>query len=165
MYYLNTFLIYSILGFLLETVFSIISGLFFESGILYGPWTPIYGISMILIIILSNYLFKNLHMHRILETIVVFFTLIIVLSIIEWLGGTLIELFFNISFWDYSNEPFHIGKYVCLKMSLVWGFGSIILIYIVKPFVEKIIKKIPHFLTITLSVLFIIDLFFTFLLK
>lgn len=73
MYYLNTFLIYSILGFLLETAFSIISGIFFESGILYGPWTPIYGISMILIIILSNYLFKNLHMHRILETIVVFF--------------------------------------------------------------------------------------------
>lgn len=50
-------------------------------------------------------------------------------------------------------------------MSLVWGLGSIILIYIVKPFVEKIIKKIPRFLTITLSVLFIIDLFFTFLLK
>jgi len=165
MYYLNTFLIYSILGFLLETVFSIISGIFFESGILYGPWTPIYGISMILIIILSNYLFKNLHMHRILETIVVFFALIIVLSIIEWLSGTLIELFFGISFWDYSEEPFHIGKYVCLKMSLVWGVGSIILIYIVKPFVEKIIKKISRFLTITLSVLFIIDLFFTFLLK
>lgn len=91
--------------------------------------------------------------------------MIIVLSIIEWLGGTLIELFFGISFWDYSKEPFHIGKYVCLKMILVWGLGSIILIYIVKPFVEKIIKKISRFLTITLSVLFIIDLFFTFLLK
>lgn len=165
MYYLNTFFIYSILGFLLETAYSFFSNLHFESGILYGPWTPIYGISMILIIILSNYLFSNLHMHRILETIITFFILTIVLTFIEWLGGIVIEKIFHIAFWDYSDKPYHLGKYICLKMSLIWGIGSIILIYLVKPWMDKFMKKIPKWVTLVLATTFIMDSFLTFISK
>lgn len=162
MYYIRTFILYSILGFFLETLFATIGNFQFESGILYGPWTPIYGIGMIFIIILSNYLFFNLHMPRFFETIIVFFTLTIFLTVLEHLGGILIENIFHVTFWDYSNSPYHLGKYICLKMSLVWGFGSIFLIYIVKPFLEKFVKNIPIYIIIPLYALFIMDIFFTF---
>ena len=44
MYYINIFFVYSILGFLIESLFC--SFLPLKSGILYGPWTIVYGIGM-----------------------------------------------------------------------------------------------------------------------
>ena len=52
MYYLNYFFIFSILGHLLELI------LIGKSGILYGLWTPIYGIGVILILMLNKFIDK-----------------------------------------------------------------------------------------------------------
>lgn len=157
MYYLNCFFVYSILGYILETTIAFITGTNFKSGILNGFWTPVYGIGAIIILFISNYLFKNLHMNRIIETIVVFFVVAIVLSVVEAAGGVLIEKLFGISFWNYSKEKYNIGKYVSLKMSLIWGIASIIFIYVVHPLLKGLIKKIPTWATILLSILFLMD--------
>ncbi len=49
MYFLNCFFIYSILGFILECLFTLITKNHFASGILYGPWTPVYGFGAIFV--------------------------------------------------------------------------------------------------------------------
>ena len=162
-YYLNCFFVYSIFGYLLETFISFITKSNFNSGILTGWWTPVYGIGAVTILFISNYLFKNLHMNRVYETIIVFFIVAITLSVIEVLGGVLIEKMFGITFWDYSNHKFNIGKYISLEMSLIWGVASIIFIYIIHPLLKGIIKKIPGWITIILIVLFISDSLKTFL--
>lgn len=161
MFYINIFLFFSIFGYLFETICAYIFKTGFSSGILYGPWTPVYGFGTLIVMILSNKLFQNLHLNRILETIIVFVCVTIVLTILEWLGGVLIEKLFSITFWDYSNYRFHIGKYISLEMSLLWGVGSIILIYLVIPYVIEFIKKIPFYITMILSSLFVIDLIVT----
>lgn len=161
MLYINIFLFFSIFGYLFETICAYIFKTGFSSGILYGPWTPVYGFGTLIIMILSNKLFQNLHLNRILETIIVFVCVTIVLTILEWLSGVLIEKLFSITFWDYSNYRFHIGKYISLEMSLLWGVGSIILIYLVIPYVIEFIKKIPFYITMILSSLFVIDLIVT----
>ena len=163
MYYLNCFFIYSILGHLLETVFSLLGNNSFKSGFLYGWWTPVYGIGAVTILFISNYLFKNLHMPRAWETIIMFIVVGIVLSAIEALGGVLIEKIFGKVFWDYSNQRFHIGHYISLEMTLVWGIASIIFVYIVHPMLDFLIKKIPSWVTIIFIVLFIFDLSKTFI--
>lgn len=162
MYYLNTFIIYSILGYGLETIVAFLTKSNFQSGILYGPWTPVYGIGTVIIILLSNYLFYNLHMPRIYETIIAFFIITIILTAVEWLGGITIEYFFHKVFWDYSSHLFHIGKYISLTMSLAWGVGSIFLIYVIKPFLETLIKQIPSSLTVFATILFLTDFIVTF---
>lgn len=163
MYYLNCFFVYSILGHLLETVIALITKNGFKSGFLYGWWTPVYGIGAVTILFVSEYLFKNLHMHRFWETVIMFFVVGIVLSSIEALGGVLIEKIFGEVFWDYSQQKFHIGHYISLEMTLVWGAISIIFIYIVHPLLKGIIKKIPSFITIILVVLFLFDCTKTFI--
>ena len=111
MYLLNCFFVYSILGYILEMIFAFAIGAHTpESGILYGPWTPIYGFASILIIIISDKLFKNLHLPRWIETIIVALVLTVVLTGLEWLGGILIEFIFGFSFWDYSDAQFNLGK-------------------------------------------------------
>ena len=158
MFYLNCFFIYSILGWCLETIVSFIFKTNFQSGILKGPWTPIYGIGTLVILFISHYLFYNLHMPRWIETIIVFFVVAIVLSFFECLGGVIIEKLFGVIFWDYSNQRFHIGHYISLEMAAIWGILSIVFIYIIHPIIEKIILKIPYFITIILLGLFILDL-------
>lgn len=162
-YYLNCFFIYSILGHLLETVFSMLGNNNFKSGFLYGWWTPVYGIGAVTILFISNYLFKNLHMPRFWETVIMFFVVSIVLSALEALGGVLIEKTFGKVFWDYSNQRFHIGHYISLEMTLVWGVASIIFIYIIHPLLDNLIKKVPKWVTIILLILFVFDFTKTFI--
>lgn len=165
MYYINCFFVYSIIGFFFETIVSKVSGNRFESGILYGPMTPIYGIGVVLIILISKYFFMNLHLPRWKETIIVFFILIFVLTLMEWIGGILIEKIFGVVFWDYSHLKWHIGKYIAVEISLVWGFLSILLIYVIKPLLDKLVLKIPPFVTYLLIFAFCIDLCMTYIQK
>ena len=161
MYYINCFFIYSIIGFLFENVVGIITNNNFNSGILYGPITPIYGFGVILILIISKYLFFHLHMPRWKETIISFFALIIVLTGLEFLGGILIEKIFGIVFWDYSDFKFNIGKYISLEISFLWGILSIFIIYAIHPLLNNFIRKIPHLITFIAIFIVIVDLTIT----
>lgn len=165
MYYLNTFLLYSILGFLLETIRSFLVNSKFTSGILYGPWTPIYGIGIVIVILISNYLFAHLHLSRWVETFITFVIITLILTLLEWIGGILIEKIFHTVFWNYSKEAFSIGKYISLSKSLMWGVGSILFIYVLKPLLEGVIKHIPIPVTIILTLLMLSDFILTFVNK
>lgn len=163
MYYINTFFVYSFLGFLFETALTFFTKQKFNSGILYGPLTPVYGIGIILIIVISKYVFINMHLPRWKETIIVFIVLVFALTLLEWLGGILIEKLFGVVFWDYSRFKFHIGHYIALEISLLWGIISIIFIYLIKPLIDPLVKMIPSFITIILLIILFGDIFATIL--
>lgn len=163
MYYLNCFFIYSILGYIAEIIFGTVISADVKSGILYGPWTFIYGFASIIIILISEKCFKKLHMNRIVETIIVFLILLISLMTLEWVGGFLIEKIFGYSFWNYDKFKFSIGKYTCLEMGLIWSFISIFFIYVIRPLFDKFILKIPKWLTIVIGFFFILDVIVTFI--
>ena len=165
MYLLNCFFIYSILGFIIEGLFTLIVSGNFSSGILYGPWTPVYGFGAILTIVISKKIFKKMHKSRIVETIITFIVLTIILTFIEWLGGILIENIFHETLWNYKNYKYNIGKYIALEMSLVWGIISLLIIYFVKPIIDKLEKIIPKYITLILVLFFIIDLITTTIIK
>lgn len=165
MYLLNCFFVYSIIGFIIEGLYTLIVSGHFSSGILYGPWTPVYGFGAILTIVISKKIFKNMHKSRFIETIVTFIVLTVTLTFIKWLGRILIENLFHETLWNYKDYKYNIGKYIALEMSLVWGIVSIFIIYFVKPIIDKLEKKIPKFITIIFATLFIIDLITTTVVK
>ena len=80
------------------------------------------------------------------------------LSFLEYVGGIIIETLFHIVFWNYSSMRFNIGKYTSLEMAFIWGITSVILIYLIKPLVDKFIKKIPKLITWILLILLSVDL-------
>ena len=156
-YYLNNFLIYSILGFILETSLkhTIFPGM--NNGTLYGPWIQIYGFGVCLIIIIMRFIFNRVKANKFVKTILVFLISAFTLTLLEFIGGHLIELLTNEIFWDYSDLKFHIGHYIALEISLVWGVASIIVMYIIKPLTDKLIKKIPNILTYLVFIIFLVD--------
>ena len=160
MYYINSFFIYSILGHFIEGFFYTNS----DSGILFGYWTPVYGIGVVSILLIYDFLDKKKDFNK-LKGLLIFIIGSIFLSIIEYIGGILIENLFHIVFWDYSSMKYNIGKYTSLEMALVWGICSLVPVYIIRPLIDKLIKKIPKFVTWILIILFIVDLSMTLMLK
>lgn len=160
LYYLKYFIITSIIGFILETI--LYKG---DSGILTGPWTIVYGLGSIIILVFYQLIIQKLNLNQFLEIIIFFFSCIVLLSIIELIGGYLIEWIFGITFWDYSNYKFHIGKYICLEMAFIWGIASLIFIYILKPILDIVIKYIPNLLIYILLIIMFIDGIITYIKK
>lgn len=162
MYYINYFFIFSIIGHFIETVF--VSN--FTSGILYGWWTPVYGFGVILILLI-NKLIKRITLKRklLFKILITYITAMIILSLIEALGGYIIKFIFDTELWNYEKHKFNIGPYISLETANMWGIASILVIYVLKPIFDKIEKLIPKYLTYSLILLFIGDIVLTLFLK
>lgn len=162
MYFINNFFLYSIIGHLFESIIY----LFYkgESGILYGFWTPIYGIGVVILFWFFEFFKKNNYSKK---TILwnIFLIGFLLLTFIECIGGYLLESIFGIVFWNYEGLKFHIGKYISLEISFIWGILSLICVYLLKPWSDKLEKKIPTWVTWVLMILFLIDVIATLLIK
>ncbi len=135
-----------------------------ESGILLGSWTPIYGFGSIIILYINKLLDKY-KLKKIYKLLLLFICSSVILSTLEVIGGYIIKFIFNTEIWDYTNHRFNIGKYTSLEMSLIWGLSSILTVYFIKPIMDKIISKIPTYLTYIFIGLFIFDLICTICVK
>ena len=162
-YYIKYFIIYSIIGYILETSIKYLFNPSMHNGSLYGPWIPIYGLGTCLIIIIMRLVFNRFKINRINKIILVFIISMISLTLLEFIGGHLIHFITGKVFWDYSKMKFNIGKYISLEISLVWGIMSLIIIYIIKPIIDKVIKKIPSTITYLVFIFFLIDLIISFI--
>lgn len=165
MYYLNYFFIFSIFGHLFETIIYKLMDVHRNSGFLYGSWTPVYGMGVVIIIFLSRLLFRKIKIKKIYEILLFMISTFVVLTIIEFLGGHLLYFIFHKNFWNYTDHKYNFGKYIALDVSLIWMVGSVIFLYLIKPWMDKIVIKIPKWITYVLIILMIIDLTFTFISK
>ena len=150
------------IGFILETTLKTFFFHNINNGIMYVPWIPVYGFGCCLIIAIMRFVFNRIKVNRVVKIFLVFLLSFFVLTILEFIGGFLIEKIFNHVFWDYSDLKFNFGHYIALEISLVWGVMSLFIIYVLKPFVDLIIKKIPSFCTYFVFLIFIIDFCYTF---
>lgn len=145
MYNYLYFLIYSFLGWLMETtVFSIEEKRFVNRGFLNGPLCPIYGTGMFLIL---NFLtpFKN-------NIVLLFIFGGIFATIVEYIVGYLLEKLFYTRWWDYSEKKFNIKGYICLENSFIWSILSVIMIKYIHPYIENIVESTNSTLLKTISI-------------
>lgn len=157
--YLSAFyFIYSFLGWVLESVAKTVTQkTFVNSGFLYGPFCPIYGIgSVIMILILNSY--KGHYVTTFMISIIIF-------TIWEYFVGWLLEKMFNTKYWDYSQNRFHIKGRVCLINSLIWGVLGVLFTEAIHPAISSAIYKLPviaiNISTLILIIYMIIDFIIT----
>lgn len=153
-YLLLYFLIYAIIGWLLETVYAFETlGHFVKRGFLYGPLCPIYGWgAIILISILRKYKSKPLKL---------FFYSVIVFSVFEYVAGFALDALFADRWWDYTNDFMNLNGRISLFFSFAWGIIALIFIHFVHPFIEKIVKKVikkipAHVQIIVINIAFVL---------
>lgn len=135
------FFIYAFLGWCTEVSYAaLVSGRFVNRGFLNGPVCPIYGLGVILVLALLEPLKGN--------KLLLFFASMLITSLLELITGFVLEKIFHQHWWDYSNEPFNLGGYICLRFSIAWGLACTFVVYLVHPTVQLFIRLIPHTLGI-----------------
>ena len=130
------FIIYSILGFFLETVFAIFTKGTLESrqSFLYGPFCIVYGIGAIcLIFTLNKYKDSNLKL---------FLYGMLVGCTVEYFTSYIGEMMMHIKWWDYSNDFLNIHGRTCLFYAVCWGILTIPLIKYINPHLDMAIEKV-----------------------
>lgn len=128
------FIIYSVLGYIIETIFGIITKGTWESrqSFLYGPFCGIYGLGASIMIVFLQYFNKNNNR--------LFWGGFLIGSITEYIISFLGEKIFNVIWWDYSNMPLNLNGRICVFFSLFWGFLAIYLMSYVNPKIDKLIE-------------------------
>ena len=153
------FIVYSVIGYIIETIFGLLTKGVIESrqSFLYGPFCGIYGVGAVVMILGLQRFQKNNY--------TLFAGGFVIGSLIEYIISFIGEWFFHIKWWDYSEMPFNINGRICVWFSLFWGMLAIYLMAHVNPKVDHFLDKIkPNILktvTIILTILIFIDFVIT----
>ena len=132
------FVLFSFVGWILETLRFLSKGRLVNRGFLSGPFCIIYGFCTLIIkYINAKIKIKN----KYLKAVVLWISVIISCTIVEYFASYFIELIFGIRLWNYAKFPLNLNGRIRLGMSITWGFCGLILIYVIKPFVDKIYDK------------------------
>lgn len=153
------FIIYSVVGYIIETIFGIITKGVWESrqSFLYGPFCAIYGLGAAIMIIFLHKYSKNYTR--------LFIGGFIVGSIVEYLVSWIGEVLLGVKWWDYSDMPLNINGRICVYFSIFWGFLALYLIASFNPRIDRLINWIKNklsvkalkVLTTTVIILLLID--------
>ena len=158
MKWINYYIYYSILGFLFETCCNVFIRSNYSSGILFGPFTPIYFFGFLIIMFLDKLLKKQ--ENKKFRDLIFFILSFIILTSLEFMGGHLARFILGKDKWTYETWPLSIGEYVNVLVSLGWATGSLIIDKFFLKKMNKIIEKMPNKLTFILCLLYIIDNYF-----
>ena len=131
------FFLYAFLGWCVEVAFvAVTCGRVVNRGFLNGPVCPIYGCGMLGVLYLLRPVEENL--------LLLFLGGMVLASALELAGGWALNRLFHTRWWDYSNEPFNLGGYICLKFSIAWGFACLFVVDILHPTVKLLIALMPR---------------------
>ncbi len=144
--YIWYFFIYAFLGWSTEVIFAAVNkGTFVNRGFLNGPICPIYGFGITIVLACLNPLKDNL--------LILYVGSVLLTSLLELVTGFLMEKLFHQKWWDYSNVPFNIGGYICLKFSLAWGIACVMIVDMIHPLIGGLVKHIPKVVSVPVLIL------------
>ena len=152
--YFVLFVIYSFVGWLLETSFCFYkTKKLVDRGFLIGPVCPIYGLGCAAIIFfLSRY--KN-------DIVTLFVMAAVICTILEYVTSYIMEKLFKARWWDYSDKKFNINGRVCGENTIAFGLLAVLMVNFINPFVVGILSHFSRIqinsIAIVLSVLLLAD--------
>lgn len=130
-----------------------------RTGLVYGPFSPIYGVGALLI-------FAVCCIWRDKKWYEYFIYGFFISGVFEYLMALGQEKFFGTRSWDYTDKALNIGGKTTVPYMLVWGALFVIFIYGVLPLVLKLYAKIPKviskYLFRALAIFLIIDIIISF---
>lgn len=156
------FVVGSVAGLFLEETWMFITAHLTQSrvGLVWGPFSPLYGVGATLLTILTFQLRK-----RHTRPIVVFFVAVLVGGTLEQVTGWGMEHIFHMESWTYQYLPDHITKYIAWRFLFFWGMLGLIWYQVVMPHLLYLIgaptnKRATVFVAL-LAVYLGVDIFMT----
>ncbi len=132
------FFTYSFLGWVGEVVFTAaVRRKYQDRGVLSGPLCILYGIGGLVITFALGDMSRD-------GWFFLFVFSAVYATVIEWIGGHILERTSHTRWWDYSAMPFNLDGYVCLGASATWGVLGVVLLKWGNPLLLALFSLIPH---------------------
>lgn len=168
--YFNLFWVFfvcSVLGLILEEVWHMVvvdPGVYQDrAGMLFGPFSPIYGFGAVLMTMALNRFYKK-------NPLIIFLVSALTGGAFEVFVGWFMQTSFGVVSWSYSHirlfgmpDPIAVltGGRTCTPFACMWGLGGLIWIKVLLPRLLKLINMIPwkrrYSATVILTALMLID--------
>ena len=168
--YFNLFWVFfvcSVLGLILEEVWHMVvvdPGVYQDrAGMLFGPFSPIYGFGAVLMTMALNRLYKK-------NPLIIFLVSALIGGAFEVFVGWFMQTSFGVVSWSYSHirlfgmpDPIAVltGGRTCTPFACMWGLGGLIWIKVLLPRLLKLINMIPwkrrYSATVILTAVMLID--------
>lgn len=168
--YFNLFWVFfvcSVLGLILEEVWHMVvvdPGVYQDrAGMLFGPFSPIYGFGAVLMTMALNRFYKK-------NPLIIFLVSALIGGAFEVFVGWFMQTSFGVVSWSYSHirlfgmpDPIAVltGGRTCTPFACMWGLGGLIWIKVLLPRLLKLINMIPwkrrYSATVILTAVMLID--------
>lgn len=168
--YFNLFWVFfvcSVLGLILEEVWHMVvvdPGVYQDrAGMLFGPFSPIYGFGAVLMTMALNRFYKK-------NPLIIFLVSALIGGAFEVFVGWFMQTSFGVVSWSYSHirlfgmpDPIAVltGGRTCMPFACMWGLGGLIWIKVLLPRLLKLINMIPwkrrYSATVILTAVMLID--------
>lgn len=168
--YFNLFWVFfvcSVLGLILEEVWHMVvvdPGVYQDrAGMLFGPFSPIYGFGAVLMTMALNRFYKK-------NPLIIFLVSALIGGAFEVFVGWFMQTSFGVVSWSYSHirlfgmpDPIAVltGGRTCTPFACMWGLGGLIWIKVLLSRLLKLINMIPwkrrYSATVILTAVMLID--------
>lgn len=133
--WLALFYIYAFFGWVYECLFvSVQKRKWVNRGFMVGPMLPLYGSGAVVMLFVALPFRENLFL--------VYIAGCIGATILEYITGVLMEKLFKVRYWDYSDKKFNFQGHIYLGATLLWGFFTVAMVWIVNPPIANLILQI-----------------------
>ncbi|MEY8460201.1 putative ABC transporter permease [Eggerthellaceae bacterium 24-137] len=135
------FVVASILGLFMEEIVHflfVVPGQWQDrAGLLFGPFSPIYGCGAVLMTLFLNRFHKS-------NWLIIFLVAAVIGGGFEALTSLFMQYAFGAVAWDYSNMPGSLfGGRTCLPFMACWGLLGVVWIKLLLPFMLRLVNFIP----------------------
>ena len=154
------FVIGSVFGLAVETVYHVLLYGVFEdrAGLLWGPFSPIYGCGAVLLTVCLNRLWRA-------DPVLLFLASAVVGGAFEYATSWFMQTAFGITAWDYSGQWLSIQGRTSGRYMVFWGILGTLWVKLLLPRMLSLINLIPwkvrYSLTAVCAVLMVIDIAMT----
>ncbi|WP_314688838.1 putative ABC transporter permease [uncultured Bifidobacterium sp.] len=154
------FVIGSVFGLALETVYRVLTSGVFEdrAGLLWGPFSPIYGCGAVLLTVCLNRLWRA-------NPVFLFLASAVVGGAFEYATSWFMQTAFGITAWDYTGQWLSIQGRTSGRYMVFWGILGTLWVKLLLPRVLALINLIPwkvrYSLTAVCAVLMVVDIAMT----
>ena len=126
--YVIIFLTASVLGLVIETVYTFITFGIVESrvGLVWGPFSPLYGVGAVLLTVVLWPIRKR-------PAWQLFFYSAFLGGILEQTAGWSMEHFAHLQSWTYLGLPDHITQWVAWRFLIMWGVLGVVWCRVIMP--------------------------------
>lgn len=131
-----------------------------NSGFFYGPYLPVYGFGVLLILICVQRVKKH--------PLLVFFGSMVVTGVLEYVTGKVMYAIWHARWWDYRGLFLNIEGFVCLRSVLTFAVGGLTAVYVMEPFIRRFCVDRPKhkkYIALVFFCIMLTDVILTFLFR